>query len=84
MLVKFVEECTIQRLQNVLKFTTGSKDILLLQDMVIEVDFHDECYIFSSTCQLKLLIPTYFDTYKLFETAMLAVMLECGMAFTTT
>ncbi len=84
MLVRFVDESPLQRLESFLKFCTGSKDILPLQNKKIQVEFHDESYVFSSTCSLKLQLPKNIPTYDVFEVALLAVMHDCGKAFTTT
>ena len=84
MLIRFVDESPLQRLKNFLKFCTGSKDIHPLQGKKIEVEFHDESHVFSSTCLLKLQLPKNFSTYDVFEVALLAVMHDCGKPFTTT
>ena len=84
MLVKFLDEAPQQRLQNFLKFCAGCKDILPLHDKKIQVEFHDQSYIFSSTCSLKLQLPKSFSTYNVFEVALLAVMDDSGKPFTTT
>ena len=84
MLVKFLDEAPQQRLQNFLKFCAGCKDILPLHDKKIQVEFHDQSYIFSSTCSLKLQLPKSFSTYNVFEVALLAVMDDSGKPFITT
>ena len=84
LLVKFLDEAPQQRLQNFLKFCAGCKDILPLHDKKIQVEFHDQSYIFSSTCSLKLQLPKSFSAYNVFEVALLAVMDDSGKPFTTT
>ena len=84
MLVKFLDESPQQRLQNFLKFCAGCKDLLPLHNKKIEVEFHDQSYIFSSTCSFKLQLPKTFSAYTVFEMALLAVMQDSGKPFTTT
>ena len=83
MLEKFLKEAPVERLESFMKFCTGSKCILALQNKKIEVEFHDENYIYSSTCSLKLQLPKCFGTYDDFKVALLAVINDCGRAFTT-
>ena len=80
-LVKFL--APQQRLQNFLKFCAGCKDILPLHDKKIQVEFHDQSYIFSCTCSLKLQLSKSFSAYNVFEVALLALMEDSGKPFTT-
>lgn len=81
-ILQYINECSKQDLQHLLRFITGS--CLLPQGPCrIDVLFSDddEGCIFASTCLLQLHVPRHFQSYEEFKVAMKAVSDPSGQAF---
>ena len=67
MMTRFVSQSSNARMMQLIKYCTGSKMMPSVQNFAINVYFHSENYISSSTCTFTLLMPDHFPSYGLFE-----------------
>lgn len=84
MLQSFVRNASVQDLQNLLKFITGShtSSSATLPHRV-SVSCHESDSFFASCCLLQLKLPKYFTSYAEFELALRVVLEGKGSSFTT-
>ena len=57
MMNRFFDQSSSARLMQLMQYCTGSKMMPSVQNFAINVHFHSEDYISSSTCTFTLLIP---------------------------
>lgn len=73
MLLQFIDDCSIDRLDDFLRFTTGAATLPMtgsfLNKITVTFDAVDDC-IFSSTCLLTLQLPPKFESFVLFKAFM--------------
>lgn len=82
MMNRFVDQSSSARLMQLMQYCTGSKMMPSVQNFAINVNFHCEDYISSSTCTFTLLIPDHFHSYGLFELSLNSAFSSSGKSFT--
>ena len=83
MMNRFVDQSSSARLMQLMQYCTGSKMMPSVQNFAINVHFHSEDYISSSTCTFTLLIPDHFHSYGLFELSLNSAFSSSGKSFTS-
>ena len=83
MMTRFVDQLSSARLMQFMQYCTGSKTMPSVQNFVINVNFHSESYISSSTCTFTLLLPDHFPSYGLFELSLDSAFSSSGKSFTS-
>lgn len=83
MMTTYVDQSPSARLMHLMQYCTGSKMMPSVQNFAINVNFHSESYISSSTCTFSLLIPNCFTTYELFELSLDSAFSSSGKSFTS-
>ena len=83
MMNRFVDQSSSARLMQLIQYSTGSKMMPSVQNFAINVHFHGENYISSSTCTFTLLIPNNFHSYSLFELSLNSAFSSSGRSFTS-
>ena len=83
MMTRFVNQSSSARLMQLMQYCTGSKMMPSVQNFAINVNFHAENYISSSTCTFTLLMPDHFPSYGLFELSLNSAFCSSGKSFTS-
>lgn len=83
MMTRFVNQSSSARLMQLMQYCTGSKMMPSVQNFAINVNFHGENYISSSTCTFTLLMPDHFPSYGLFELSLNSAFCSSGKSFTS-
>jgi len=83
MMIRFVDQSSSARLMQSMQYCTGSKTMPSDQNFEINVNFHSESYISSSTCTFTLLLPDHFPSYGLFELSLDSAFSSSGKSFTS-
>ena len=83
MMTRFVSQSSNARLMQLMQYCTGSKIMRSVQNFTINVNFHSENYISSSTCTFILLMPDHFPSYGLFELSLNSAFCSSGKSFTS-
>lgn len=84
MLQSFVRNASVQDLEDLLKFITGSHtSTSATLPHSVSVSCHDSDSFFASCCLLQLKLPKYFTRYAEFEVALRVVLEGKGSSFTT-
>jgi len=83
MMIRFVDQSSSARLMQSMQYCTGSKTMPSVQNFEINVNFHSESYISSSTCTFTLLLPDHFPSYGLFELSLDSAFSSSGKSFTS-
>ena len=83
MVIRFIDQSPTERLMLLMLFCTGCKVAPSVQGFKIDVGFHDENCIFSSTCTFTLQIPRCFTSYGQFEATLASAISLSGKSFTS-
>lgn len=83
MMNRFVDQSSSARLMQLMLYCTGSKMMPFVQNFAINVHFHSEDHILSSTCTFTLLIPDHFHSYSLLELSLNSAFSSSGKSFTS-